>query len=116
MLELIVGDVGVVCMSPGNACGIVGVVSEWPRLTVLRSAGVWGVPRVHAAVGDFGMCRRGETFFVGVFSVGAVGEHAGDVVEVVRQLAETPECSGLRSLGPLAMSVVGVSVGAVSGC
>ena len=57
---------------------------------------------------------EGKHFFVGVFSVGAVGGHAGDIARVVRQLVETLECSDLRSLGPLAMSVVSVSVGAVS--
>ena len=45
----------------------------------------------------------------------AVG-HVADVVGVVGLLVGTSESSSLSSFGPLAVSVVGVSVGAVGGC
>ena len=47
---------------------------------------------------------------------GVAVRHIGDVVGVVRLLVGTSECSSGSSFGPLAMSVVSMSAGAVSGC
>ena len=57
-----------------------------------------------------------KRFLLVFFSVGAVGRHFRDVTRVVGLLLGTSECSGFSRFDPLAMSVVGVSVGAVRGC
>ena len=96
--------------------GVGGLLSTSSYAVEEAAVGRFGMSVVGALDVAVGGCRESETDVVDMLVVGVVRICAGDVGGIVRWLAEELECADLKSVGRLARSVLGGSVGVVGGC